>query len=74
MKISARNSADDIRLGVEASSVLTWCQPEVALEVAVQVTLVCEACGGGDVGDRLARFEQSAGFTDAVGELQGVGW
>lgn len=58
---------------VEASSILTWCQPEAALEVAVKVTLVGEAGSGGDVGDRLAGFEQSAGFADAVGDLESVG-
>ena len=44
--------------------------------MAVKVTLVgeAEAGGGGDVGDRLAGFEQSAGFADAVGDLESVGW
>ena len=59
---------------VEASLILTWRQPEAALEVAVQVTLIGEAGGGGDIGDRLAGFEQSAGFADAVGDLESVGW
>jgi hypothetical protein len=59
---------------VEPSSIFTWCHAEAALEVAVEVTLVSEAGGGGDVGDRLAGFEQSAGLADAVGDLQGMRW
>ena len=39
----------------------------------MQVALVGEAGGGGGRGDRLAGFEQAAGGTDAVGDLQRVG-
>jgi hypothetical protein len=63
-----------VGLMVEASLILTWRQPEAALEVAVQVTLIGEAGGGGDIGDRLAGFEQLAGLADTVRELQRVGW
>jgi hypothetical protein len=47
---------------------------EAALKVAVQVTLVGEAGGGGGLGDRLAGFEQAAGNADPVRELQRMGW
>ena len=59
---------------LEVALILTWRQPEAALEVAVQVTLIGEAGGGGDIGDRLAGFEQSAGLADTVRKLQRVGW
>src|SRR6478736_1200508 len=58
----------------EAGLILAGGESEASLEVAVQVTLVGEAGGGGGLGDRLARFEQAAGGADAVGHLQRVGW
>jgi hypothetical protein len=58
----------------EALLILARGESEAALEVAVQVTLVGEASGSGGLGDRLASFEQSAGGTDAVSDLQRVGW
>ena len=42
--------------------------------MAVQVTLVGEAGGGGGLGDRLASFEQAPGATQPVRELQRMGW
>jgi hypothetical protein len=38
----------------------------------MQVALVGEA--GGGFGDRLASFEQAAGFANGVGDLECVGW
>jgi PhnB protein len=40
----------------------------------VQVALISEAGSSGGRGYRLAGFEQAAGSSDAVGQLQGVGW
>jgi hypothetical protein len=59
---------------VEASLILTGVSARPRWEVAVQVTLIGEAGGGGDIGDRLAGLEQSAGLADTVRELQRVGW
>lgn len=56
--------------GVEALLVLARGWAETALEVSVQVALVGEAGGGGGFSDRLASFEQAAGFADAVGDLE----
>jgi hypothetical protein len=62
------------RSGVETPLILGRSHTEAALEVAVQVTLVGEAGGGGSLGDRLASFEQAPGATQPVRELQRMGW
>jgi len=38
------------------------------------VALVGEARGGGGCGDAVATLEQAAGGSDAVGDVQRVGW
>ena len=48
------------------------CQSEASLEVAVEVTLVGEAGGGGGLGDGRAGLEHAAGGSDAVSDLQRV--
>ena len=55
---------------VEASLILTWRQPEAALEVAVQVTLIGEAGGGGDVGHRFAGLRAVGGPAHTVRDLR----
>ena len=57
----------------EPNSILTWCQAEASLEMTMQVTLVGEPGSGGDVGNRVAAFEQPSGLADAVRDLQCVG-
>ena len=42
--------------------------------MAVEVTLVGEARGGGGLGDRRAGLEHAAGGSDAVSDLQRVWW
>jgi hypothetical protein len=61
------------RSGAETPLILGGSDSEAALEVAVQVALVGEAAGGGDLGDRLAGFEQAAGAADPLRELQRMG-
>jgi hypothetical protein len=46
-------------------------ESEGSLEVAVEVTLVGEARGGGGLGDRRAGLEHAAG-SDAMSDLQRV--
>jgi hypothetical protein len=43
------------------------------LEVPVHVTLVGKAGGVGRVCDRLAGFEETAGGSQTMGDLKGVG-
>ena len=57
----------------EPNSILTWCQAEASLEMTMQVALVGEPGSGGDVGNRVAAFEQPSGLADAVRDLQCVG-
>lgn len=42
--------------------------------MAVEVTLVGEARGGGGLGDRRAGLEHAAGGSDAMSDLQRVSW
>jgi PhnB protein len=63
-----------VRSGADTSLIFGRGHAEAALEVAVQVTLVGEAGGGGRFGDRLAGFEQAAGHANPVRELQRMGW
>lgn len=67
------NATSGTYSGGEPTSILTWWEAEASLEMTMQVALVGEPGSGGDVGNRVAAFEQPSGLTDAVSDLQCVG-